>query len=102
MRALDLARASFASDPLRPFRNMTLSVNMHWTALVKWVGEGAKPSAGNKFSRPVGIAFKRQLDDMKKSPQAFREYWGDAYRHMLKDPDITLTPLSKAGAMRAP
>ena len=96
MRALDLARASFASDPLRPFRNMTFSVHLHWASLVKWVAQGAKPSAGTKFSRPVGIAFKQQLDDMKKSPQAFREYWGQAYRHCFKD------GISRAEAMRAP
>ena len=100
-RALDLARASFASDPLRPFRKMNFKVNMHWTALVRWVAAGAPPSAGKKFSRPVGLAFKHQLDAMKKSPQAFRDYWGDAYRHMLQDETMELTPLSKQGAMRA-
>ena len=99
IRALDLARASFASDPLRPFRSATFNMNLHWTMRVKWVGQGAKPSAGNKFSGPVGHAFKRQLDDMKASPGAFRKYWGDAYRHMKRDPELTLT-ISQGGAMR--
>ena len=100
IRALDLARASFASDPLRPLRNGTLNVHLHWTMLVKWVGQGAKPSAGNKFSRPVGAAFKRQLDDMKKCPKVFRKYWADAYLHMKRDPELTLTTISQVGAMR--
>ena len=100
IRALDLARASFASDPFRPLRNGTLNVHLHWTMLVKWVGQGAKPGAGNTFSRPCGVAFKRQLDDMKKCPKVFRKYWAEAYLHMKRDPSLTLTPISKAGAMR--